>query len=275
MPKSIEALLGRADQSVRFPHSAMRIASLAGDARATNRHLAEQIEQDPAFAAKLLKLANSPAFGLPRSVLSIEDAIGQVGREMISDMAMVQGSATAFSHLESELMRATTFWKHSCEVATLARLLAQENGLDGGVAFIGGLLHDIGLLILFGEETVPMRQTLELSLDHGLDLDEAEAQIFGFDHAELGGALAGFWNLPEALREVIACHHHPERATSSLKETACVALANQADSAFAEPAEASSQVLIDLDEFGLTASQPLAALVATAKKTSHRLSAGH
>ncbi len=226
MEITIEALLAKADESIRFPHSAMRIAEMAGDPELATASLARFIEGDPAFALRLLKQVNSPAFGLAKTIDSIHDAISLVGRRGIADLALVQGSTAAFGSIESALMRATTFWDHSRFVAALAQELALEVSGEASNAFIAGLLHDVGLLLLFHSVPDEMESVLEHSLDQQRSLEESERELFGFDHAELGGILANHWSLPASLTNAIRHHHHPEAAEAYKETASCVAFAN-------------------------------------------------
>ncbi|XOV83180.1 MAG: HDOD domain-containing protein [bacterium] len=248
MAATIESLLAAANTSIRFPYSAMRIAERARDDEATNAQLADLIEQDPAFSMRLLMLVNSPAFGMVKEIESIQDALAQVGRNAIAELALVQASASAFNVLESQLMRATTFWEHSQLVAALARDIAVQVGQAADTAFISGLLHDIGLLLMFHEVAHDMNQVLEYSLEQHVELTVSEQHIFGFDHAQLGAALAEAWHLPQVLRVVMRYHHQPAEAEQFAEIVACVALANEvaSDPLMEEPK--SRSVLVHFEE---------------------------
>lgn len=231
----LDRFLQIADDAIRFPHSALRIAELADQADTPNSVLVAQVSEDPAFSARLLRLVNSSAFPGQNSapIASIDNALVRVGRQKISELAMLQASAAAFGGIQSDLLRATTFWTHSQETAVVARRLAGVVGVAEGSCYVGGLLHDIGLLLMFHSEPEEMGLVLEFSLDESVSLVEAEEELLGISHPQLGGRLAQAWNLPSSLANAIAYHHTPWEQTLDGVEAseqgcvACVALANE------------------------------------------------
>ena len=189
--------------------------------------LAELIGRDPAFAAQLLRVVNSAAHSPVDPIASLDEAISRVGRDAIVELAWLQSSADAFNHLENDLMRATTFWEHSRAVAVLAAQIAERMDLPVADAFAAGLLHDIGLLLLFHACPEEIVAVLDYGLDQHVDLCTSERRAYGFDHAEVGAALATHWRLPDSLVCAIGYHHNPEAAPRHEELVACVALANQ------------------------------------------------
>ena len=254
MPTTIDELLTLADESIRFPHSAMQIAQLAQRPDATNSDLASLIEQDPAFSVQLLRIVNSASYSPVSPIVSLTDAISRVGREAIVELAWLQSSANAFDHLESEFLRATTFWAHCRATAVLAAKIAESVGQAAGDAFVSGLLHDIGLLLLFHTQPRRIGEVLDHSLDQHVGLCVSERLILGFDHAELGAALAEHWSLPDVLTCAIRHHHEPAAAPRHRELVACVALANQIDdeSSQDEDVVQDAQALLTTDTLALT-----------------------
>lgn len=231
MDNQINKVMDAADNAIRFPHSAMRIAELSPQPDVTNKELVAAIETDPAFSVRLLKRVNSAAYSSGSPIARLSDAVTRLGRREITELAMIQATASAFDKMESKLMQTTTFWNHSRTVALLARQIAQSNSEARDLAFVAGLLHDIGLLIMFHELPDTMIDVLELSLeDDDISLVEAELDICGFNHTELGSELAHRWNLPESLIMSIKYHHNPEEAPEYQATVASVALANEIES---------------------------------------------
>lgn len=224
-----------AEDAIRFPHSALRIAQLADLPETPNSELVGQVEEDPAFSARLLRLVNSSAFpgGGSEPIASLENALVRVGRQKVAELALLQASASAFSGIESTLLRATTFWSHSQQTAVVARRLAALVGVSESSCYVAGLLHDIGLLLMFHTEAKKMEAVLEFSLDESVSLLEAEIELLGVSHPDLGGHLANAWNLPTSLSSPIKHHHTPWELTleedllDECSITNCVALANE------------------------------------------------
>jgi len=231
MDSQFNKVIDAADNAIRFPHSAMRIAELSPKPDVTNEELVTAIETDPAFSVRLLKRVNSAAYSSGSPIARLSDAVTRLGRREITELAMIQATASAFDKMESKLMQTTTFWSHSRTVALLARQIAQKDTEAKDLAFVAGLLHDIGLLIMFHQLPDTMIDVLELSLeDDDISLVEAELDICGFNHTELGSELAHRWNLPTPLVMSIKHHHNPEEASEYQSTVACVALANEIES---------------------------------------------
>lgn len=224
-----------AEDAIRFPHSALQIAQLADLPDTPNSVLVAQVEEDPAFSARLLRLVNSSAFpgASAAPIASLENALVRVGRQKVAELALLQASASAFSGIESTLLRATTFWSHSQQTAVVARRLAAVVGVPESSCYVAGLLHDIGLLLMFHTEPKKMEAVLEFSLDESVSLLEAEIELLGVSHPDLGGHLATAWNLPASLSSPIKYHHAPWELTleedpdDECSITICVALANE------------------------------------------------
>ena len=135
----------------------------------------------------------------------------------------------SFAGLPNELISMENFWRHSLLCALVARHLAKvARRCDPDALFTAGLLHDIGELVLFNRLPDLSREVLLLVLDgiEELPVNEAERQLMGLDHADVGGELARQWKLPPLLEECIEHHHHIEEAKRYPRETALVHLAN-------------------------------------------------
>ncbi len=230
---SLDEFIAVADQAIQFPHSAFRIAELAESLDTPLAELIAMVEEDPGFSVRLLRLVNSAAF--PRlsevGISSLSEAVIRVVRQKIGELAMLQASRAAFGNLESEMLRISTHFEHSLQTATIARMMAESANLSPSLCYSAGLLHDIGLLLIFFAQGPNIQEVLDYSLDHDVSLIDAERRYFGLDHQELGAELACRWNLPDNLGSAIAYHHCPEqlpkdRATDS-SLVWCIAIANE------------------------------------------------
>ena len=180
--------------------------------------------------AQLLEgVANSPFYGFPSAIDSVDKAVSVIGTNQIRNLALPMSVASSFAGLPNDLVSMENFWRHSLYCALVACALAKESrGCDPIVVFTAGLLHDIGKLVLFNRLPEKAKKSLLLVLDQADDLPvyQAKQQIIGFDHALVGGMLASHWGLPQLLLECIACHHAIDKATRYPRETALVYLAN-------------------------------------------------
>ncbi len=195
-----------------LPVSAARIVSLLSDPEVDIRSIEAAIRPDPALTANILRLANSPFFGLRRNVESVRQAVTMIGLSRVMELA---GSAMFCRVLERDLpgydLPAESFWIHSAAVAVFAERIGNrlEKGQKNDGAFTAGLLHDIGKLAfgtLVEEEFSKISEKME---DGHTTFAEAEESVIGVDHAEVGGALAEAWGLPPIFADVAKYHHKP------------------------------------------------------------------
>ncbi|HKN85383.1 MAG TPA: response regulator [Nitrospiraceae bacterium] len=188
------------------------------------------ISKDPGMLTKMLQVVNSPFYGLPRRISSATQAVALLGLETIKSLVL---SMKVFSQFESS---AQTFfsldilWNHGMITGRYARMIAKEQGADARNmeedAFTAGLLHDVGLLVLATNAPDQYTETLAL-MNQGIAEWEAERQVLGATHAEVGGYLLGTWGLSDTIVEAVAFHHDPGRSTGhTFSPLAAVHIAN-------------------------------------------------
>jgi HD-like signal output (HDOD) protein len=199
-----------------------RVQESLGDVTISPKEVARFIAQDPPVAAKVLSVANSPAYGFSSQVNTIELAVALLG--LRETYAAVVSAAVLNLFEVSKRFNYRAFWQESMNTAAAARLIAQAcgKGTEGG-AFTAGLLHDIGRVALL--ETVPDLYAQVPAHLNGAELIAAEQKIVGLSHTEAGFELAMHWNLPKAIAFPIRHHHSPEQAKECPRETTIVALA--------------------------------------------------
>lgn len=175
--------------------------------------LVDKIGHDPSMTIRILRIANSPFYGMPREIGSVREAIVLLGLNRIRDML----TSIYFSKMlpvQHKDFNYNLFWHHSMAVAECTRQLANNTGISPDLAFTAGLLHDIGdlmIVMLFPEQ---FAQLIELSENFGI---EAEQKLLGFDHPIIGGKAAQYWNLPHAIQEAIEQHETPPKPNSDDK----------------------------------------------------------
>lgn len=190
--------------------------------------LAGIIANDMALAARVLRLVNSPYFGVGRRVDSVATAVGILGTRQVSIMAAAMCVMSEFKGIPKDLIDLESFWRHGIAVGVLARCLARradaavlaqvaesaDGGPDVGTEqfFLAGLLHDVGRLLLFRGRPEVARRALLRAREEQLFLYDTEQEEIGCDHATLGSMLLRQWNLPPALRLAVLYHHIPDVA---------------------------------------------------------------
>ncbi|CAH1903742.1 HD family phosphohydrolase [Candidatus Nitrotoga sp. HW29] len=171
--------------------------------------VAYRIARDPALAAKLLRLANSSFYGLQRQVATIRDALTVLGLRAARTLVTGAAVMTHFQTLVVAGYDQRAFWLHSAGTSLCARALARELGANMENAFTAGLLHDIGRLILAARFPAKYRSVMAYRAEHDCYRIEAEQAVLGFEHTQIGAALAERWKFPAEIAEAIANHHNP------------------------------------------------------------------
>ncbi len=219
-----------------LPQVVTRILALVDDPAVSAEELASMAGQDQSMVASILRMVNSPFYRRAEPVASIHHAIVILGARTIRNMALSAVLVRTFGEgARDRRFNRVLLWRHSVACATGAELLAGRVGrVDPDQAFLAGLMHDMGILILDQYYHAGFRIVLDAVLSGGRPLVEVEAEVFGLDHAVVGGALARKWNFPDAICEAIACHHAPSRAR---KDPALAAVVHLAGALLAPEAE--------------------------------------
>jgi len=193
----------RTQELPTLPDVVHRILEITGDPLSSTRLLTHVIERDPPLCANLLKLVNSAYFGFSRKIHAVHDAAVLVGYSTIRGLAL--GTSVITSLKVGGGLDAHRFWDHSLACALAADALARELGHpQADMAFIAGLLHDVGILPLvlsYPDITWPP------PAGPGEDLLEAETAAFGASHTVAGGAISRVWKFPPELTRAIEEHH--------------------------------------------------------------------
>ena len=219
-----------------LPEVYVRLLSALNSEKASDNDLAGIIGGDPSLTAKLLKLVNSPLFGSRAPVDSIGRAVAMAGQKELTTLVTGLAALSAFSDIAPGLYDMRMFWRHAAACAVYASLLAQAvPGVAPDRVFVGGLLHDLGQLVIVRKLPAAAGRALLLSRVEGLPDSEAEIAVLGFDHAAVGRALLTGWNFPAALIAMAADHHAPDGQPQS-RETAIVHIADILAQAWVWPA---------------------------------------
>lgn len=205
----LRALVGRIRSLPAMPHIYSQLRALLTREEVTAGEVAQLISADPAVTAKIVQLVNSAFFRLPRRITRIEQAVAYLGFDAIRSLAL---SVEVFSSFPSSTVGGCLdlekLQRHAQAVAGAARALAPEGLADD--AMLAGLLHDIGYWILAAECPADLARAVEQTTERGIPLHEAEGEVIGASHAELGAYLLGLWGLPYTVIEAVACHHTPQ-----------------------------------------------------------------
>jgi len=204
-----------------LPGIVAKLGKMAEDPDTTTEQMGRVISKDYILASKLLKLVNSAFYGFPQRISSLNSAIILLGFNVIKSLII---SASIFEVMEAQDVE---LWEHSLGCAVVCSVLARHLGVkDPEEISTAGLIHDIGKVAIKMELPKEYEMITDLSQEKKISRLEAEREILGLDHAEVGSWLAKSWNLPNKLVEPIACHHDPQLAR---KEQVASAIVHFAD----------------------------------------------
>lgn len=167
------------------------------------------LARDPAIAARVLRLANSPFYGRPGRIATLADAVTVLGRRTLDTLMTTAAVAAGFRPRDCPGFDFPAFWRHAFGTALVAQALAQARGADGAQAFSAGLLHDIGRLVLAVHAPQALAAAQALAGARALPPLQAERDALGLDHAAVGGLIAAHWQFPPAVVAAIVGHHGP------------------------------------------------------------------
>ncbi len=207
----VEEILDQVGSLNPLPGTVLRLIHVINDPQSTVDQIVETIKYDQAVTSEMLRIVNSAFFGLTREIQSLHDAMRCLGTVKVLQLVMaVHTNSLLCKPQKGYGMAPGILWEHSVGVAIASSLIGERIGIaNRGLLFTAGLLHDVGKVILneyvaaeFGEIA---RRVAELKIS----FLEAEKQVLGFAHDEVGGKIAEKWQLPEPIVLGIRYHHQP------------------------------------------------------------------
>lgn len=211
----IRKIVGAVSQLPSLSSTYTDLTRAVKDPKISIRQVTEIIERDIAMSAKVLQLANSAFFGLSRKVTSLPSAVSFLGIETIKNLALTSEVFRVFVP-DKRVPQSVcdSIQQHAMRTAAIAGALPVERGTRD-VSVVAALLHDIGSLFLASAMPNQFCQVLARVRESGCKSFEAEMELLGTSHAEIGAYLLGLWGIPHLAVEAIAHHHHPTRIPHS------------------------------------------------------------
>lgn len=227
IPTVDDRLLVFVENMPAFPKSVQGILRLADDSQSAAKDFVQIIERDPVMTVKVLRIINSPYYGLPQKISSIPRAVVHLGINTIKNMALAIAAIGMFSPRNRSGFNVDSFLLHSLSTALIVKRLAERLQLPSCECsdyFVAGLLHDFGKLVF--AECLPeaFNRALIDSNSRQVPLQAAERNYLGIDHAQLGKMLAEKWRFAESVIDAIE-HHHDAYGDNPMRDS--VAAANQ------------------------------------------------
>jgi putative nucleotidyltransferase with HDIG domain len=231
-----------------LPDAAMQLNALLADPDTDLKDIANVVSLDPALTARVLRAVNSAYFGLRARIDTISKAISMIGTSELHSLVLATSAAQAFKNISCKLIDMESFWQHSVRAALAARGFAESSlRRHRERVFLAGLLHDVGQLVLYHELPEPSTRILK-AIAAGQARQDAELEVLGFTHAEVGAVLLERWNLPASLVQPVRFHHHFDEAPDFAREAALVHLGSVLSHYMDQDRPRDGEVVLDVDE---------------------------
>jgi len=191
-----------------LPVVVSKLLEVTSNPKSSVSDVSKVVSSDPTLTANILKIVNSPFYGFPRTITTINQALVILGFTDIRNIAL---SLTVFDKLKSSLLDVSEFWKHSLGVGIASKVIAEKlKYAKPEEAFICGLLHDIGKLILSEYFSDRFKLILKVVEMKPVYISQAEEAILeGINHAQIGSWVTEKWKLPPVITKTVALHHSP------------------------------------------------------------------
>jgi putative nucleotidyltransferase with HDIG domain len=208
----IDGILKSIEKLPAFPATVQKVTELLGDEDYAVADLVNVIRYDQAIAANILKISNSAYFGVRQRIKTIQDAVVYLGQQQLI-RAVQTASVTKFYKKGGRgyIAHSRDLWEHSVAVALMSQILSRRiREREDPALYTAALLHDIGKIVM-GEYVYDSFEQIINRVKQGqCSFLEAEEEVIGINHAQVGGRVAAHWNFPAEISDAIAYHHRPD-----------------------------------------------------------------
>lgn len=207
----VAAVLSKVTMIAALPEVTSKIIATVEDPKSNAAQLRQIVSHDPALVSRVLKVVNSSAYGLPGQVASVERAIVLLGLNAVKNIAIAASLGQLFRGARlCQKFSVKDLWTHCVAVSVTARELAKQMKLPlAEEAFLAGMIHDVGLLVLLQSSPEQLREVCESANKIGGDFCANERSQMGVDHQQVGMALSAQWKFPLPCQLVAGHHHEP------------------------------------------------------------------
>lgn len=199
-----------------LPEVTQKLIALSNDPKSSANDFHKVISADPALSARVLRVVNSSLYGLPGQIASINRAVVMLGIAAVRNIALGCSFAKVFQGKPIHpAFSPAALWEHSQRVALTSQMIARQMKTSlTDEAFLAGLIHDIGIVVIAQNDPRGMCEVLDRTVDLNkkpiADMLQIESEVFGTDHTVVGRLLGQSWKFPASLSAAVGGHHHPE-----------------------------------------------------------------
>ncbi len=215
----IESIITNIEQLPSIPEVASKIMNMINDPDVSFKRIAEEISKDQAMTTNILKLCNSAFFSKGKEITSIDRAIVTLGLKEINDIVLVIAAKPVLDKaiIGYDLGKGD-LWKQGLVAATISKNIAmKKNKGIADIVFTGGLIHNVGKVVLALYVQNTFNEILNTVKERGITFNEAEKEIMGFNHQEVGEKILSKWNFPPVLKSIVRYYHEPQNAPDEHK----------------------------------------------------------
>ncbi len=254
----LETLLENSNELPSLPEIYTRVTEILESDNSDAQQIGEAVQSDPSLTGRVLKMINSAYYGLPNEIYSIAQAVTLLGRQQIKQILMGSVLAGVFKGMDIANFSMRDFWEHSIKTAIIARHLAMQNAniLDHEAFFTAGLLHDIGRLVIAKAAPDSVAEIDEIVAANGIDVIQAEADILGVTHVEVGAAMMKKWGIPSLISQCVVKHHELNHTGPFAIDTSMVYLANKLSKLTLIEAEDENEEECEKEMYGILTTIP-------------------
>jgi putative nucleotidyltransferase with HDIG domain len=217
--RNVHAEIEKLDELIMVPKLIAEIMAELDKEDAVTHKVIRMVESETSLTTNILRVANSPFYGMRRHVETVSSAITLLGLTEVANLLIMFYMKHRLFRLNDKQERAVELlWNHSVNTAALASLIVKEYRIPTkGREFTAALLHDLGKIVLVQYFSEELEKTKRMVKRTGKSDIQAESEVIGIAHTDIGGLLAERWNLPHEYVEVMVLHHAPELATMDQK----------------------------------------------------------
>ena len=228
------AFIDKIEDLSAMPSLALDVMAMLNDPRSTVKEIVEKLQLDQAMVSSILKTCNSPLYGIRNPVTSISMAVNLLGYSNIKSILMSYFMRNLY-RLSGKSPIKEQLWKHSISVAVFSRqLAATKSKFDPEEAYLAGLIHDIGKIVLYMDNAAAYEKIIKIVESGQQDFITAEKQLLEYSHVDIGYFLLEKWKFSELLKEAVLYHHDAPTYMQGDKILAVVSFADQLSHVFLE-----------------------------------------
>lgn len=204
----ISKIINNVQKLPTLPAVANKVTKLLKDPTCTAIRVSEVIDKDPSLTIRVLRLVNSAFYSVRSEVTNVRHAVALLGFKTISQMVITISVFDVFKGGYGREFDREGFWKHSIGCGVMSQKIAHLSdyvGVDD--CFTAGLLHDIGKVVVDQYLHEEMEQVIQLTQEHEISIADAEKEVMGINHADIGGQVMENWKIPAPIVAAVKYHH--------------------------------------------------------------------